>query len=46
MRSKRHDAPGQPDSFELDINNTLVGFFSIVTAFIWRGGRRDSRSSR
>jgi putative ABC transport system permease protein len=32
MRSKRHDAPGQPDSFELDINNTLVGFFSIVTA--------------
>jgi putative ABC transport system permease protein len=32
MRSKRHDAPGAPDSFELDINNTLVGFFSIVTA--------------
>jgi putative ABC transport system permease protein len=32
MRSRRHDAPGQPDSFELDINNTLVGFFSTVTA--------------
>src|SRR6202012_4848365 len=32
MRSKRHDAPGIPDSFELDINNTLVGFFSEVTA--------------
>jgi putative ABC transport system permease protein len=32
MRSKRHDAPGVPDSFELDINNTLVGFFSVVTA--------------
>jgi putative ABC transport system permease protein len=31
MRSRRHDAPGQPDSFELDINNTLVGFFSVVT---------------
>jgi putative ABC transport system permease protein len=31
MRSKRHDAPGQPDSFELDINNTLVSFFSTVT---------------
>jgi putative ABC transport system permease protein len=31
MRSKRHDAPGQPDSFELDINNTLVGFFSTIT---------------
>jgi putative ABC transport system permease protein len=31
MRSRRHDAPGVPDSFELDINNTLVGFFSIVT---------------
>jgi putative ABC transport system permease protein len=30
MRSKRHDAPGQPDSFELDINNTLVGFASMV----------------
>jgi putative ABC transport system permease protein len=32
MRSKRHDPPGAADSFELDINNTLVGFFSIVTA--------------
>ena len=32
MRSRRHDLPGQPDSFELDINNTLVGFFSTVTA--------------
>jgi putative ABC transport system permease protein len=32
MRSKRHDAPGTPDSFELDINNTLVGFFSEITA--------------
>jgi putative ABC transport system permease protein len=32
MRSRRHDAPGAPDSFELDINNTLVGFFSKVTA--------------
>jgi putative ABC transport system permease protein len=31
MRSKRHDAPGQPDSFELDVNNTLVGFFSTIT---------------
>ena len=30
MRSKRHDAPGAPDSFELDVNNTLVGFFSMV----------------
>ena len=32
MRSKRHDAPGADDSFELDVNNTLVGFFSKVTA--------------
>jgi putative ABC transport system permease protein len=31
VRSRRHDAPGQPDSFELDINNTLVGFFSTIT---------------
>jgi putative ABC transport system permease protein len=31
MRSRRHDPPGAPDSFELDINNTLVGFFSVVT---------------
>lgn len=30
MRSKRHDAPGAPDSFELDTNNTLVGFFSTI----------------
>src|SRR6201999_2114686 len=32
MRSRRHDLPGAPDSFELDINNTLVSFFSTVTA--------------
>ena len=32
MRSRRHDAPGAEDSFELDVNNTLVGFFSKVTA--------------
>ena len=32
MRARRHDAPGQPDTFEVDINNTLVGFFSVVTA--------------
>jgi putative ABC transport system permease protein len=32
VRSRRHDAPGTPDSFELDTNNTLVGFFSTVTA--------------
>ena len=31
VRSKRHDGPGTPDSFELDTNNTLVGFFSMVT---------------
>ncbi|MCU1249576.1 MAG: hypothetical protein JWQ49_2605 [Edaphobacter sp.] len=31
VRSRRHDAPGVPDSFELDTNNTLVGFFSMVT---------------
>jgi len=30
MRSRRHDAPGAEDSFELDVNNTLVGFFSKV----------------
>jgi putative ABC transport system permease protein len=31
VRSSRHDAPGTPDSFELDTNNTLVGLFSMVT---------------
>src|SRR5207302_2352353 len=31
MRSRRHDLPGVPDSFELDVNNTLVSFFSTVT---------------
>jgi putative ABC transport system permease protein len=31
VRSRRHDAPGSPDDFELDTNNTLVGFFSTVT---------------
>ncbi|HWB32729.1 MAG TPA: ABC transporter permease [Acidobacteriaceae bacterium] len=32
MRSRRHDLPGADDSFELDINNTLVSFFSYATA--------------
>lgn len=31
VRSQRHDAPGAPDSFELDTNNTLVGFFGTIT---------------
>jgi putative ABC transport system permease protein len=31
VRSRRHDAPASPDDFELDENNTLVGFFSIIT---------------
>ena len=31
MRAARHDAPGIPDSFELDTNNTLVGFMSTLT---------------
>jgi putative ABC transport system permease protein len=31
VRSRRHDTPGTPDSFELDTNNTLVGFFSTIT---------------
>jgi putative ABC transport system permease protein len=31
MRSRRHDAPAAQQSFELDTNNTLVGFFSVVT---------------
>jgi putative ABC transport system permease protein len=30
VRSRRHDAPGAPDSFELDTNKTLVGFFSTI----------------
>jgi len=33
MRSRRHDPPGAPDSFELDTNNTLVGFFSTITNY-------------
>jgi putative ABC transport system permease protein len=31
VRSRRHDAPGTPDDFELDENNTLVGFFNTIT---------------
>ncbi len=31
MRSQRHDKPGEPNSFELDTNNTLVGFASGIT---------------
>jgi putative ABC transport system permease protein len=33
VRSRRHDAPGTDDDFELDINSTLVGFFSTITAY-------------
>jgi putative ABC transport system permease protein len=32
MRSQRHDAPGADDSFELDVNNTLISFASFATA--------------
>jgi putative ABC transport system permease protein len=32
MRARRHDAPGAADSFELDVNNTLVGIASSLTA--------------
>jgi len=32
VRAKRHDGPGVPDSFELDTNNTLVGFFSMIAS--------------
>ena len=31
VRSRRHDGPGEPDSFELDTNNTLAGFFGTLT---------------
>jgi putative ABC transport system permease protein len=33
VRSRRHDAPGAKDSFELDTNNTLVGFFTTITKY-------------
>ena len=41
MRSQRHDAPGAPDSFELDTNNTLVGFFGDDYEIVWGGGGGD-----
>ena len=31
MRARRHDAPGAPQSFELDTNNTLVSIASSIT---------------
>jgi len=31
MRARRHDLPGVDNSFELDTNNTLVGFASSLT---------------
>jgi putative ABC transport system permease protein len=31
MRARRHDLPGTPNDFELDTNNTLVGFASQLT---------------
>ena len=32
MRASRHDTPGQEDSFQLDTNNTLVGFATQITS--------------
>ena len=31
MRARRHDKPGTDDDFQLDTNNTLVGFASTLT---------------
>ncbi len=31
MRARRHNAPGAEQDFELDTNNTLVGFASTIT---------------
>ncbi len=31
MRARRHNGPGQPEDFELDTNNTLVGFATQIT---------------
>jgi putative ABC transport system permease protein len=33
VRARRHDTPGTDDDFELDINSTLVGFFSTITTY-------------
>ena len=46
MRSQRHDAPGAENSFELDTNNTLVGFASGITASFGAGGGGGLRRSR
>ncbi len=32
MRARRHDLPGVEDSFQLDTNNTLVGFATQLTS--------------
>ena len=32
MRAQRHDLPGADDSFQLDTNNTLVGFATQLTS--------------
>ena len=31
MRSRRHDAPGQPDSFTLETSDTLVGLWKSIS---------------
>jgi putative ABC transport system permease protein len=31
MRARRHDLPGQPDSFEVSTSDTLVGFATTIT---------------
>ena len=33
MRARRHNGPGADQDFELDTNNTLVGFASMVTGY-------------
>ena len=35
LRSRRHDAPGAEDSFELSTNETFVGPLSVGIRDVW-----------
>ncbi|MGA3263312.1 MAG: ABC transporter permease [Terracidiphilus sp.] len=36
MRTRRHDAPGAPDDFEIETNDTLLGIWQQISAlFTW-----------
>ena len=45
MRARRHDAPGQPDDFEIETNDTFMDIWKQITSifFTWWLASHPSR---